>query len=152
MPTIVARRPILVAIVALTLIVVLLLGGRAAWRLAYRFAGPPPPPRQTDVSAIAGWMTVPYVARAYRVPPPELFGALAIEPEGHRTTTLDAIAAETGRPAGEVIETVRQTVRVWQESHPPPDRDGRGPDGPRPDGPRPDGPNPDSPGPGRPPG
>ena len=146
MPTIVARRPVLVAVIAVALVVVLLFGGRAAWRLAYRFAAGPPPPRQTDVSAIAGWMTVPYVARAYRVPPPELFAALGVAEEGRRTSTLDAIAAETGRPSSEVLETVRQTVLAWQESHPSPGRGGPGPNGPRSE---PPGPGSGPPGPGR---
>ena len=114
------RRRYLVAFLAVALVVTLVFGGRAAWRLYHRLTRPPPPPRQTDVSAIAGWMTVPYVGRAYRVPPPELFGALGVSPEGHRTSTLDDIARETGRTSTEVLDTVRATVEAWQETHPPP--------------------------------
>jgi hypothetical protein len=114
------RRPLLVAAVTIALILVVVFGGRAAWRLAHRFMGPPPPPRQTDVSLIADWMSVPYVGRAYRVPEPELFRALGVEPEGRRMRPLREIARETERSADEVLEIVREAVTTWQASHPGP--------------------------------
>ena len=61
------RRRYLLAGVALALLVVLLIGGRAAWRLADRLAGRPPPPRQTDVAQIADWMSVLCVARTLAI-------------------------------------------------------------------------------------
>ena len=131
--TLAARRPILLGLVAVALVLALLLGGRAAWRLYVRFNRPPPPPRQTDVTQIAGWMSVPYVARAYRVPAPELYAALGVPPEdrgSRQFSTLDEIAERTGRPSEEVVETVRATVTAWQETHPPPDRGGAPRDGP----------------------
>ena len=134
MAALVGRR-YLVALVAVAFVVALVFGGRAAWRLTHRFAGPPPPPRQTDVSAIAGWMTVPYIGRAYRVPPPELFNALGVSPDGHRTSTLDDIARETGRSPGEVLDTVRTTVEAWQQAQPPPDRGPPKPGAPKPERP-----------------
>jgi len=142
----VRSRPLLVAGAALALIVVVLIGGRAAWRLAFRLTGPPPP-RQTDVALIADWMSVPYVGRAYRVPEPELFRALAVEREGHRMRPLREIASETGRSSDEVLEIVRETVTTWQSTHPgrrtpigvpspppllPRGQGGTGPDGARP--------------------
>ena len=149
MPALVARRPWLIAAVSLGLIVAVLFGGRAAWRLGRRLAGPPPPPRQTDVTQIADWMSVPYVSRAYRVPEPELYRALGIEPEGRRTRPLREIARATGRSTDEALATVRETVSAWQEAHPgrptpigaptpplpptpPPRSKDGGPDGPRP--------------------
>lgn len=52
----------------------------------FRGHRPPPPPfevehaqdAQTDVELIRDWMTIPFVARLYRVPPPVLFEALQI--------------------------------------------------------------------------
>jgi hypothetical protein len=114
------RRPYLVAGIAIALVVVLVFGGRAAWRLGYRLLGPPPPPRQTDVSLIADWMSVPYVSRAYRVPEPELYQALGIEPEGRRMRPLRAIAHETERSTDDVLTIVRETVTAWQQTHPGP--------------------------------
>lgn len=114
----VTRRRSLVALVAVAFVIALVFGGRAGWRLYHRLTGPPPPSRQTDVSAIAGWMTVPYVGRAYRVPPPELFGALGVSEQGRRTSTLDDIARETGRSSADVLDTLRVSVSAWQAANP----------------------------------
>jgi hypothetical protein len=126
------RRPILAGIIAVLLVVVLLFGGRAAWRLGSRLLGPPPPPRQTDVSLIADWMSVPYISRAYRVPPPELYKALGVEPGGRDRRSLREIASTSGRSSDEVLQVVREAVLAWQASHPalprPPGRDGPDPD------------------------
>jgi hypothetical protein len=116
---VVRRRPFLVAGVTIALIVVVLFGGRAAWRLGHRLMGPPPP-RQTDVSLIADWMSVPYVGRAYRVPEPELYRALGVEPQGRRMRPLREIASETGRSSDDVLAIVRETVGAWQTAHPRP--------------------------------
>jgi hypothetical protein len=141
-PALAARRTWLIAVVLLALIVVVLFGGRAAWRLGRRLTGPPPPPpRQTDVSQIAEWMSVPFISRGYRVPEAEIFRALGIDPEGRRMRPLREIADETGRSSDEVVEIVRQTVTTWQAEHsrPPPGGPDAKPDGaePRPDGAQP---------------
>ena len=120
MSALVRRRPYLVAGVALLLVIVVVLGGRAAWRLGHRLLGPPPPPRQTDVSLIADWMSVPYIGRAYRVPEPELYRALGVVPEGHRMQPLRDVAQEIGRSSDEVLAVVRETVTTWQATHPGP--------------------------------
>ena len=119
--TLLRRRPLLIAGIVVALLVVLVFGAQAAWRLGRRLMGPPPPPRQTDVSLIADWMSVPYVGRAYRVPEPELYRALGLEPEGRgRREPLREIAQETGRSSDEVLAVVRETVSTWQEAHPGP--------------------------------
>jgi hypothetical protein len=119
MAAFIQRRRYLIAVVVVAFAVALLVGGRSAWRLSHRLTGPPPP-RQTDVSTIAGWMTIPYVSRVYRVPEPELYDALGIAPQGHRTGTLDDLARETGRSPADVLEIVRGTVLAWQATHPGP--------------------------------
>lgn len=121
------RRPYLLAIVAVALVVVLVVGGRAAWRLGHRLAGPPPPPRQTDVTQIADWMSVPYVSRAYRVPDPELYKALGVEPQGQRMKSIRDIADEQGLPSAQAVEQVRAAVSEWQATH---TRSGREPEKP----------------------
>ncbi len=120
MTTRLTRRPYLIAGVTVALVVVLVFGGRAAWRLGHRLLGPPPPPRQTDVSLIADWMSVPYVSRAYRIPQPELYRALGVEPEGRRVRPLREIARDSGRTPDEVVTVVRETVSTWQEARPGP--------------------------------
>ena len=114
------RRRWLIAAVLIGLVVVILVGGRAAWRLSYRLLGPPPPPRQTDVSLIADWMSVPYISRAYRVPEQELYRALGVGREGRRMRHLRDIAEETGRTPDETVLLVRETVQAWQAAHPGP--------------------------------
>lgn len=120
MATLVRRRPWPIVAISVALLIVVVFGGRAAWRLGHRLLGPPPPPRQTDVSQIAEWMSLPYIGRAYRVPEPELYRALGVEPEGRRMRPLRDIASETGRSSDEVVATVRQTVTGWQAAHPAP--------------------------------
>lgn len=114
------RRPVLAGIVLALLVIVLLFGGRAAWRLGARLLGGPPPPRQTDVAQIADWMSVPYVARAYRTPRSQLYQALSVEPEGHDDRSIRELAQDTGRNPDELLDIVRETVRAWQATHPAP--------------------------------
>jgi hypothetical protein len=47
-----------------------------------------PPPRETDVELIRGWMTIPYIARMYDVPSGMLYEALEIPPHGHEEQNL----------------------------------------------------------------
>jgi hypothetical protein len=116
------RRPLLLAAIIVALVVVVVFGGRAAWRLTWRLVGPPPPPRQTDVTLIADWMSVPYVSRAYRVPSEELYKALGAVPDGHRMTTIGDLAEEQGIPSEQAVEQVQAAVRDWQAAHPRPGR------------------------------
>jgi hypothetical protein len=51
--------------------------GVRAYRAYNRFHPQAPGTSMTDVEAIRGWMTVPYIARAYDVPEEALFSALA---------------------------------------------------------------------------
>jgi hypothetical protein len=127
--TVARRRSWLIAALSIALVIALLLGGRGAMHLYFRLTRPPPPPRQTDVSAIADWMTVPAIGRAYRVPESEIYRALGVSPE-RRTYTLADLANDTGRSSDEIVAIVRDTVTAWQASHPVPSR----PEPPKPTG------------------
>jgi hypothetical protein len=123
-----ARRWLIVALVAVA-VLGLALAGAGAYRILTRHGRrPPPPPRQTDVSLIAGWMTVPYVGRTFGVPPPELYKALRISPEGKDQSSLNDLATETGRTPDELVESVKAAVQELQAEHqnapdgPPPER------------------------------
>ena len=119
------RRPFLAGIVAVLLVIVLFFGGRATWRLVDRLLGPPPPPRQTDVSLIADWMSVPYISRVYRVPRAEMYTALGFAPDGPQgrdRRSLRDLAQEQGRSSAELVQLVQETVLAWQASHPEPPR------------------------------
>ena len=102
------------------MVVGIVVAGSFAYRLYQRRGRPPPPPRQTDVSLIAGWMTVPYISRAYRVPPEEILRALGIPPEGNARKSLNELAAAYGRSPTELVAAAQSVVKDWQASHPSP--------------------------------
>jgi hypothetical protein len=114
------RRWLIGALVALAIVGVAL-AGFSAYRLYARHGHgrPPPGPRQTDVSLIAGWMTVPYVSRTYHVPPQEIFRAVGVPPQGHERDSLNELAAASGRSSDEVVAAVRAAVQTSRTAHPP---------------------------------
>jgi hypothetical protein len=118
-----APRPLprwLVPALIVLAVVGIVVAGSFAYRLYQRRGRPPPPPRQTDVSLIAGWMTVPYISRVYRVPPDEIFRALGIPPQGNERRSLGEIASANGRSPGELVAAVQAIVADWQATHPSP--------------------------------
>ena len=116
-------RWVVPALIALA-VVGLLIAGSFAYRLYQRRNRPPPPPRQTDVSLIAGWMTVPYISRGFRVPSDEIFRALGIPPRGNERKSLNDLASAYGRSPGELVAAVQAIVQDWQASHPSPPKPG----------------------------
>lgn len=76
--------------------------------------------------AIRPWMSVHYVARSYRVPPPVLYRALNLPPQTRDRKPLRDIAREQNRPVGELIAELQRAIGEFR-SHPPPPPEGRGP-------------------------
>jgi len=61
------------------------------------FHGHRPPPHgklETDVELIRDWMTIPFISRMYQVPPPVLFEALDIPPQGNQDKSLKLLNDE----------------------------------------------------------
>jgi hypothetical protein len=112
------RRWLIAAVIALILLG-LVVAGVSARRMFRRPRGPLPP-RQTDVTLIASWMTVPYIARTFGVPPEELYGGVGIPREGNDRKSLNDLAADTGRSPGELLAAVQAVVQDFQASHPAP--------------------------------
>jgi hypothetical protein len=107
------ERRLRLALVAVAVVVGLVgaaLAVRSGVRLYHRLGGPPPVPRQADPGRIAGWMTVPYVARAHGVPGQDLYAALGLSPDGQRSRSLDDIADASGRDREEFVSSVRAAV------------------------------------------
>ena len=75
---------------------------------------------------IRPWMTLPYVAHSYRVPPEVLYEALKIEHPPHDRRPIKQIASEQNRSLEEVITTLQLAIaRARQEGTPygpPPER------------------------------
>jgi hypothetical protein len=120
-----ARRPgrgriLLVLLLLLVGLAGAALAARNGARLYWRLAGPPIAARQADAAGVAGWMTVPYVARGYGVPGQTIFAALGVEPEENRQRSLDAIADRHGRDRGEVVAVVRAAIATHRSTSPPP--------------------------------
>jgi len=121
LPGRVPLRPLAYALMAVG-VVALFLGAYLVYGCVsherHRFPHGPPP--QTDVSAIQGWMTIPYVARAYHVPEPELFKAVGADPHQAHDLSLNQVADQLGTDRDALVERVRQAVSAFQAAHPPP--------------------------------
>ncbi len=78
-------------------------------------------PGVTDVNLVRTWMTIPYIARAYRVPEDVLWQGLGIPREGNHYKSLrmlDRTYAE-GRP-GVILNRVKELIHQYQIQHPAP--------------------------------
>ena len=59
---------------------------------------------------IRPWMSVPYVAHSYRVPPHVLYEALGIAPQPHDRKPIKEIAREQNISVEQLITTLQQTI------------------------------------------
>lgn len=121
-----AKQRLLVVVLVL---IGLLAVGFFGWRALHafkKFSGQQPPPfpptgadsAETDVGLIRDWMTIPFIAKTYHLPPPVLFDALEIPSGGNREKSLKELNEEYFPQApGIVLELVKAAVRAHQ---PPP--------------------------------
>jgi hypothetical protein len=78
-----------------------------------------PHPISTDVSAISGWMTIPYVSNIYAVPEPYLFEQIGLSPDGNLRSSLDSLNYKYFKSQpGIVLEKVQAAVSQFQQMHP----------------------------------
>src|SRR5437773_11020490 len=59
---------------------------------------------------IRPWMSIPYVAHSYRVPPHVLYQALGIPPQPHDRRPLKQIAREQNRSVNEVTSVLQDAI------------------------------------------
>jgi hypothetical protein len=100
------RRVITIALVIAGLGMVGFFGLRA-YRAYDRFQHDAPAGGVTDVAAIRGWMTLPYIARAYGVPEDWLFEALAIPKAGNTRLSVKQLVVKYDRDP----QTTRQAIQ-----------------------------------------
>jgi hypothetical protein len=93
------------------LLVALYMGVNLYKRVSHR---PPPIPRQTDVTLIQEWMTIPFIARSYRVPEPELFDHLGVDSASNRRTSLMSLAAKQGISTQSLISQIQEYITQYQ--------------------------------------
>ncbi len=68
-----------------------------------------------DVNAIDPWMTLPYIARVYRVPASCFYQSLQIpNPVMRQHATLRSIADSSGKPVNEIIREVQTVVEDYR--------------------------------------
>ena len=72
-------------------------------------------PGETDVSAIRGWMTVPYIAKVYRVPSDYLYQQIGIPRAGNDAKSLGDLNKEYffGQP-GAVMQKVKDAIARYK--------------------------------------
>ncbi len=68
---------------------------------------------------IRPWMSLPYVAHSYRVPPRILYEALKIEHPPHDRRPIRKIAQQQNRSVDEVIKILLEAITRARQ-HPPP--------------------------------
>jgi len=68
---------------------------------------------------IRPWMSIPYVAHSYRVPPPVLYGALQIPPLPRDRRPIREIAQQQSRSVDEVISVLQNAIARERSMHPP---------------------------------
>ncbi len=77
----------------------------------------------TDVEAIRGWMTIPYIAHACNVPEDALFEALGIPEAGNEKQSIMQLARKYDLKRAD-IRTVFQAVILRYQQNAPPEADG----------------------------
>jgi hypothetical protein len=71
---------------------------------------------ETDVELIRDWMTIPFIAKMYHVPPNFLFDALGIESAGNREKSLERLNEEYfPERDGFVLTAVKDALLADQE-------------------------------------
>lgn len=78
----------------------------------------PPPMATIDVTTLRGWMTVPYVARAYGVPEEFLFRELQIPADGNRNASLLELNRRYRTGAeGQVLRELQEAIERFRRRH-----------------------------------
>ncbi|MBA3945207.1 MAG: hypothetical protein H0X37_11665 [Herpetosiphonaceae bacterium] len=80
------------------------------------------PLRQRTDPAIRGWMTIPFVAHSYHVPPSVLYQALGLQPVRGDQHMLTTIAQLQGRTVSAEATILRQAVTQFRVSPPKPNQ------------------------------
>jgi hypothetical protein len=73
----------------------------------------------TDVEAIRGWMTLPYIARAYGVPEDALFAALEIPKPGNQRLSVKQLVAKYRRDPQATRQAIQQVLLQYQRTPTP---------------------------------
>jgi hypothetical protein len=76
-------------------------------------------PGVTDVEAIRGWMTIPYIAQSFDVPDKYLFESLGIPAEGNQRKSLGKLNREYAPgERGAILKRVEAALRRYETEQP----------------------------------
>jgi hypothetical protein len=75
--------------------------------------------RERTDEPIQPWMNVPYISRAYAVPPPVVAAAIGLAPEQRDRRPLQEIARQQGRPTATLIAEIMAAIDQERATHPP---------------------------------
>ncbi len=120
-------NPIILGLTVFGCLLILFFGLRVL-RAVHKFNGVPKPPPfaaaeeiETDVDTIEEWMTIPFIARTYGVPPDILMDELEIPMEGNHKKSLKDLNQEYyPGESGYVIATVKATILAYHSPPVPP--------------------------------
>lgn len=93
--------------------------GLRAYRAYDRFEHGAPAGGVTDVEAIRGWMTLPYIARAYGVPEDSLFEALTLPKAGNERLSVKQLVVKYDRDPQATRQTIQQVLLRAQRAPTP---------------------------------
>jgi hypothetical protein len=112
------ERIIVIGLISVGLLLALFFGFRA-FRSFMQIRQYGLKPGVTDVEAIRGWMTVPYIAKAYKVPPEYLFEKIGVPPAGNQHKSLSQLNRERNLEKMALLNAVKEAIRQYQAEHPP---------------------------------
>jgi len=86
------------------------------------FKGKPPTANQVDVELIRDWMTIPYIADTYDVPPDALFFGLGIKPEKRdgRKSLKELNDEYFPDEPDMILIQIKESIKAFQTQSPPP--------------------------------
>jgi hypothetical protein len=73
---------------------------------------------------IRPWMTIPYIAHSYRVPPRVLYEAIGIPPQLRDRRPLKQIALERNVSVDQIADTLQRAILNFQQTNMPPEPGG----------------------------
>lgn len=78
---------------------------------------PPPQPRETNITLIKEWMTIPYISRTYGVPEPEFFKSLNLENGDYGKLSISQIASQKNTDSDALINSIKTIITNFQSTH-----------------------------------
>jgi hypothetical protein len=120
-PTINKRKKTIIILVIIAGIALVGFFGFRTFRSIMRLRQMERMPLSTDVELIRGWMTLPYISDAYRVPPKVLIEACKLPPPVKDHESLSQINRTIApNDPGSTVECIKKAVSAFQKSHPTP--------------------------------